>query len=183
MNADLINGAFEFMAGLMMANNCRVLLRDRAVAGVSIASMAFFSAWGIWNLWYYPSLGQTWSFVGGIFVVTANVAYVALLWKYDYSLKLDILIFKQSPRGKALLDRWQRVKNQAGRIVCLFKGHTYDAHVFNPAKSMYFCTRCKHELLGRSIEDWKTLEPLDAEDLEEIHRSAIERYEEDHRHA
>lgn len=174
MNADLVNGAFEFAAGLMMANNCRVLLRDRAVAGVSIASMAFFSAWGIWNLWYYPSLGQTWSFIGGLFVVTANVAYVALLCRFSG--------VGWWLRGRALDALW-RSKCLRGRVVCLFKGHVYDGLVLNPSKSMYFCERCDHELLGRSVSDWKTLEPLDDDDLEELHRFNHEIYEEDHRHA
>lgn len=80
---DLINGTFEALAGLMVLNHCRVLLKDRAVAGVSIASTIFFTLWGIWNIWYYPHLGQFWSMVGGIFVVLTNLVYVALLIKFS----------------------------------------------------------------------------------------------------
>lgn len=80
--ADIINGTFEGLASLMVLNHCRVLLRDRAVAGVSIASTAFFTLWGVWNCFYYPHLGQVWSFVGGLFVVAANTVYVALLCRF-----------------------------------------------------------------------------------------------------
>lgn len=39
---------------------------------------AFFSAWGIWNLVYYPTLGQWASFIGGVLLVAGNVAWVVL---------------------------------------------------------------------------------------------------------
>ena len=83
MSADLVNGLFEALAGLFVLNHCRVLRRDRAVAGVSIASVVFFTAWGVWNLFYYPALGQSLSFIGGLFVVVANGLYVGMLLSYS----------------------------------------------------------------------------------------------------
>lgn len=80
--ADTINGAFEFWGGISMLNNCRVVLRDKQVKGVSIESTTFFTCWGLWNLYYYPSLGQWSSFAGGLMIVTANTIYVALMIYY-----------------------------------------------------------------------------------------------------
>lgn len=80
--ADIINGTLELLASIFVLNHCRVLLRDRAVAGVSITSTAFFTLWGVWNCWYYPHLGQFWSFVGGLLVVVANTIYVVLLCRF-----------------------------------------------------------------------------------------------------
>jgi hypothetical protein len=79
---DLINGSFEFLAGFMILNHCRVAIKDKHVAGVSILSTAFFSIWGIWNLWYYPHLNQMWSFYGGLLIVVANCYWVFLMLKY-----------------------------------------------------------------------------------------------------
>ncbi len=79
---DLINSMFELGAGIMILNNCRVTIRDKEVKGVSILSVAFFTLWGFWNLYYYPSLNQHLSFVAGILIVTANVWWVYLLMKY-----------------------------------------------------------------------------------------------------
>ena len=76
---DAINGSFEALGGVFVLNHCRVLLRDRAVAGVSILSTAFFTSWGGWNIYYYPHLGQWLSFGGGVFVTSANTFYVGLL--------------------------------------------------------------------------------------------------------
>jgi hypothetical protein len=81
--SDLVNGLFELLGALFVLNNCRAVLRDRAVKGVSILSTAFFTAWGFWNLYFYPHLGQWWSFIGGAVLVAANVAYVALLMRFS----------------------------------------------------------------------------------------------------
>lgn len=82
MISDLTNGAFELLGAVMVLNHCRVLYRDKAVKGISILSTAFFASWGAWNLYYYPSLGQWWSFAGGVGIVLANALWVALLLRY-----------------------------------------------------------------------------------------------------
>lgn len=79
---DIVNGTFEALGALMVLNHCRAVLRDKRVAGVSILSTVFFTAWGFWNLFYYPSLGQAWSFAGGVLIVAANVMWVVLLVRY-----------------------------------------------------------------------------------------------------
>lgn len=79
---DLVNGAFEGAAGFMVLNHCRVLRTEKIVRGVSILSSFFFTLWGFWNLYYYPSLSQPISFYGGIMVVCANSLYIAMLIHY-----------------------------------------------------------------------------------------------------
>lgn len=79
---DIINGSFEFLAGFAVLNHCRAVYRDKAVKGVSILSVIFFTAWGFWNLYYYPHLNQIWSFYGGLFIVAANSLWVWLLIRY-----------------------------------------------------------------------------------------------------
>lgn len=83
MSPDMINGMIEFFGCLMALNNCRVLWQAKAVAGVSILSTTFFNVWGVWNLYYYPSLDQWWSFSGGVALVTANTLYIILLIKFS----------------------------------------------------------------------------------------------------
>lgn len=82
MTPDLINGLFEFVGGLLILNHCRAVLRDKAVAGVSIVSTIVFTLWGVWNLYYYPALNQWWSFCGGLLIVAANALWVALMFRY-----------------------------------------------------------------------------------------------------
>lgn len=85
MTPDMINGTFEAIGGLLILNHCRAVLKDKAVKGVSIFSTAVFTAWGFWNLFYYPHLDQWYSFTGGLVIVSANALWVYLLMKYRNS--------------------------------------------------------------------------------------------------
>lgn len=83
MNPDLINGLFELFASVMVLNNCLRLYRDKCVMGVSIASTAFFFGWGVWNVYYYPAIGQPFSFYAGIAVCASNALWVAMMVFYS----------------------------------------------------------------------------------------------------
>lgn len=80
--ADAINAAFEASGGIMNCVNCLQLYRDKRVSGVSITAQMFFAGWGFWNLFYYPHLGQWFSFAGGLPIVLANVAWVVMALYY-----------------------------------------------------------------------------------------------------
>jgi len=94
MDNDLMNGLFELGGALFVLNHSRVLYFDKAVKGVSLISLIYFLAWGFWNLIYYPSLGQFWSFIGGIGLVIANLIWVTLFVYYRFfahrNLKLSV---------------------------------------------------------------------------------------------
>lgn len=79
---DIVNASFEAGAGLAVLHHCFKLYEHKQARGVSTAAVLFFTAWGVWNLYYYPHLGQFWSFAGGIFITMANLAYLAMLVHY-----------------------------------------------------------------------------------------------------
>lgn len=74
---DLINGSFELVGAVFTWRNFVQLRRDRALVGVYWPTTAFFTAWGAWNLIYYPALSQWFSFMGGVLLVAGNAAWVA----------------------------------------------------------------------------------------------------------
>ncbi len=80
--ADIVNGLYESGGGLMNMLNVFALYKDKKVSGVRILPQAFFTSWGIWNLYYYPHLNQWASFTGGILIVVANILWVALAIYY-----------------------------------------------------------------------------------------------------
>lgn len=82
MNPDMINGLFELFGGLLYILNIRLLLIHKQVQGVSLIPTVFFTSWGIWNLFYYPSLDQWYSFYGGVFLVTVNAIWLLLALYY-----------------------------------------------------------------------------------------------------
>lgn len=82
MNLDMINGGFELAAGLLTLLTTRALLRDKKVRGVSPIPLVLFTAWGFFNLAYYPSLDQWFSFLGSCVIVAVNVVNLTLMWSY-----------------------------------------------------------------------------------------------------
>jgi hypothetical protein len=79
---DTINAAFEFGGAFALALNVRRLWIDRAVSGVHWGPTVFFTAWGLWNLIYYPSLGQWLSLIGGAAIVVVNTVWLILAVRF-----------------------------------------------------------------------------------------------------
>jgi hypothetical protein len=79
---DLINGLFELVGGILNWMNVVRLFKDKDIKGVYYPAWIFFAVWGLWNLYYYPSLDQWMSFVGGLIITSANVVWVILALYY-----------------------------------------------------------------------------------------------------
>lgn len=85
LTPDMINGAFEFVGSGMLWKNVYTLHKDKMVRGVHWGPTGFFFVWGLWNLYYYPHLDQTWSFIGGLSIVTANFVWLYQMIKYRHA--------------------------------------------------------------------------------------------------
>lgn len=83
MDVDVINGLFEFFGGSLLLLNIIRLRKDRCIKGVSWTPVAFFTTWGLWNLYYYPSLEQWFSFFGGLFIVAINSIWLIQVFYYS----------------------------------------------------------------------------------------------------
>lgn len=83
MNADITNGLFEFAAACVLISNIVKIKQDKIVKGISIVPVFFFFIWGLWNLYYYPSLNQWWSFYGGVFVTIVNAVWIVMVFHYQ----------------------------------------------------------------------------------------------------
>lgn len=79
---DEINGFFEAGLAVMLLLNLRRLMKDKKVEGFDYRVVVFTTAWGVWNLYYYPMLNQMFSFYAGIAVVTMNASWLWLVWYY-----------------------------------------------------------------------------------------------------
>lgn len=76
MNGDLINGIFEAGGAVMAWRNAYQLWKDREIRGVYWPIYFFYSAWGVWNLWYYRSLDQLISWYAGMVLVIGNLLWI-----------------------------------------------------------------------------------------------------------
>lgn len=93
---DMINGAFEAGGALAAWSNFARLRRDREVKGVVWQFTVFWFTWGVWNLFYYPSLAQPFSFWAGVALVAGNCLWLLMLWK--------IFLDKRPPAGYSSFD-------------------------------------------------------------------------------
>ncbi|HLL29029.1 MAG TPA: hypothetical protein VKT73_15435 [Xanthobacteraceae bacterium] len=80
--ADLTNGIFEFGIAYFLWRGVMMLRQSKKVQGFYWPTIAWTTAWGLWNLYYYPSLGQWLSFTGGAIVVSVNIAWLGHVWHY-----------------------------------------------------------------------------------------------------
>lgn len=78
MTSDMINATFEGLGALFVWNNVRVLWRDRCVRGVSWTTQAFYGVWGLWNFFWYASLGQYYSFWVGAVLTSGSLSWTWL---------------------------------------------------------------------------------------------------------
>lgn len=79
---DFINGSFEVCGGFFILLSIYKLHKEKKVRGVHWAPVLFFTAWGIWNIYYYPHLGQWISFLGGLFIALMNMTWLTQLIYY-----------------------------------------------------------------------------------------------------
>lgn len=82
MLGDLCNAVFELGGAMLIWLNVRQLWRDQQIRGVFWHVNVFYTLWGVWNMFYYPSLGQWLSFWAGLGVVLGNAAWCVLAWRY-----------------------------------------------------------------------------------------------------
>lgn len=79
---DLGNAFFEFGASLAIWLGVYKLYIDKELKGWSVISTMFFASWGLYNLFFYPSLNQWYSALAGCFVVTANIVWISMVFYY-----------------------------------------------------------------------------------------------------
>lgn len=82
LSNDFFNGMFEMMGAAFICRDIQLLKRHKTLKGKGVGSNLFFAAWGVWNLYYYPSLDQWFSFFGGACIVLANIVWFSLAVSY-----------------------------------------------------------------------------------------------------
>lgn len=79
---DLINGLFEAFGSFAILLSVLKILQTKSSKGAHWLTTFFFTSWGLWNLYYYYSLEQYFSWYAGMAVVVVNAAYLWFLLRY-----------------------------------------------------------------------------------------------------
>ncbi len=82
MTPDFINALFELGSAAFGVLNVRAIRRSHTIAGVHWLPTAYFFVWGIWNLYFYPVLGQWFSLVAGIAITLINLIWLGHVFYY-----------------------------------------------------------------------------------------------------
>lgn len=78
MTPDTGNALFEALGAVFIWKSVFALWRDKQIRGVYWPAWIFYTLWGLWNIYYYPALGQWLSFSAGLVLVCGNMTWVAL---------------------------------------------------------------------------------------------------------
>ena len=81
--SDLINGGVEFIGGLLILISIYKLYKDKEVKGISWIPNVYFTAWGVWNIFFYFFNGFLFSFIGGVLVAITSIIWLIQLWYYS----------------------------------------------------------------------------------------------------
>jgi len=93
---DLINSFFEGLGSFFVCLNIYTLHRDKIVKGVSKLTVLFFATWGYFNIYYYSSLLQWFSFSAGIFLAVANTIWISQMVYYHLRTKNSLFTGEKS---------------------------------------------------------------------------------------
>lgn len=83
MNTDLINACWEFAGAAFMLRAITIVLKDKVVKGIDWTIIFFFTTWGFWNTYFYPTNGFPYSFAGSVCLAAMNLIYLILLIYYS----------------------------------------------------------------------------------------------------
>lgn len=108
---DIINALFEAFGAYTAWRNFAQLYREREIKGVYWPMWGFFTMWGLWNVFYYPSLGQWFSFVAGVALLAGNAAWTVLAAR--------LMMFADYEPLKPLAAVWQPEESKYDYVECL----------------------------------------------------------------
>lgn len=78
LQADQVNAIISVIGSGFLWANVYSLYKEKEVKGVHWGSVAFFTALGFWNLFFYSTLHQWYSMVAGVSGVVANIVWLGM---------------------------------------------------------------------------------------------------------
>lgn len=82
MSTDIINGGMALIGAGFLFQNVRAIWKDKSYRGVRMTPTVFFITWGMWNLYYFYSIGQMYSLIGFSVIAVIDVMWICLMFKY-----------------------------------------------------------------------------------------------------
>jgi hypothetical protein len=81
---DQINAGFEMAGAISRTFDCVQLYRAKRFVGGSLFTAFFFLMWGFFNIVFYPSLGQTYSYLAALALTTMNALWLVMAMYFNW---------------------------------------------------------------------------------------------------
>lgn len=83
-HADAINATFELVGTALNCLSIYRVYKDKCIKGVSVVPTTFYFSWGLWNIYFYPTMNLWLSFWAGLAIIFSNATWVALALYYRH---------------------------------------------------------------------------------------------------
>ncbi|BDD79864.1 hypothetical protein [Burkholderia phage FLC9] len=80
---DMINACLELAGATLRSIDCIKLYRAKRFQGGSLWTALFFFLWGLFNIVYYPSFNQTYSWAAAIALTVVNGLWISMAVFYN----------------------------------------------------------------------------------------------------
>jgi hypothetical protein len=84
VDPDVTQAFWELGSAVFSVLNIIAIRRSKSVAGVHWAPTAFFSAWGVYNLWFYTALHLPLAYWAGLAITCTNFCWLGHLAWYAH---------------------------------------------------------------------------------------------------
>ena len=81
---DSVNAGFELSCAILLWINVRTLYKDKQIKGIALSPNFLYLAAGVWDLYYYPFLGQWMSFVACLVYTAGFGLWLGMAVWYTY---------------------------------------------------------------------------------------------------
>jgi hypothetical protein len=81
---DQANACLEMGGAFLRTLDCIKLFQDKRFSGGHLGTALYFLGWGVFNVFFYPSLNQVWSFWAAIALMAMNGLWFVMAVHYNY---------------------------------------------------------------------------------------------------
>lgn len=84
LNPDYTQAFWELGSACFQLPNVFAIRKSKSISGIHWYATAFFTAWGIYNLWFYTALNLPTAYWAGLAITAVNLLWLGHLCYYAW---------------------------------------------------------------------------------------------------
>lgn len=77
LDPDYTQAFFELGSAIFQARNVKAIRQHKTIRGVHWTPTAFYTGWGVYNLWFYAAIGLPLAWWAGMAITLINAVWLA----------------------------------------------------------------------------------------------------------